>query len=90
MSDQRTAEDAALSRLLHEKTCGDGTKCEWVPGAMPCAPLPDTDAVFETGMEDTVRSVLVDFAEWLSNQAELDVDTPDHAVDRFLIAAVTP
>lgn len=33
---------------------------------------------------DTERDALVEFAEWLSEQVELDVDTVDHAVDLFL------
>lgn len=36
------------------------------------------------------RELLIDFATWMSEQEELDVDSPDHAVDMFIEQKVRP
>lgn len=57
-------------------SCGDACSLRWM----------DCDE-WSTGHQDR-RALLIDFAEWLSDQTELDVATPDEAVEMFL--ATTP
>lgn len=40
-------------------------------------------------VERLIREELIDFAQWLSDQPEMDVATPDEAVDAYLSTRVT-
>ena len=93
-TDEDHSAAVVFNLLAHETTAAKiaagEISVEWRDPATPTlATVADLHAHFGgsgyvvEGIVDE-REALIEFACWLSEQVELDVDSPDHAVDEFL------